>query len=186
MVVREDNMEPRKYDFVEVTLEPEDYDKVKEVYRLHKEQASKIFNLASGISTDEDIMECIKDNIQDNIVLLAIDTTTGKYAAMIGCDDVVVYNDEVANMKCHIVVNKRYWGPESRKIIFDWYEYIKDNMKPIRRLEAFVPSNNFGIIKLLKDVGFKIEGTLRNRVVYKNKDGIPTYYNELVYSKLGV
>mgnify|MGYP006874758062 CR=1 FL=1 len=29
MVVREDNMEPRKYDFVEVTLEPEDYDKVK-------------------------------------------------------------------------------------------------------------------------------------------------------------
>ena len=61
MVVREDDMEPRKYDFVEVTLEPEDYDKVKEVYRLHKEQASKIFNLASGISTDEDIMECIKN-----------------------------------------------------------------------------------------------------------------------------
>ena len=31
----------QKFEFVEVTLEPEDYDKVKEVYRLHKEQASK-------------------------------------------------------------------------------------------------------------------------------------------------
>ena len=66
-------MEPRKYDFVEVTLEPEDYEKVKEVYRLHKEQANKIFNLASGITTDEDIMECIRDNIRDNIVLLVSD-----------------------------------------------------------------------------------------------------------------
>lgn len=179
-------MEPRKYGFIEVTLEPEDYDKVKEVYRLHKEQAKRIFSLTSGISTDEDIMQCIKDNIEDNIVLLAVDNTTGKYAAMIGCDDIVVYGDEVARMKCHIVVNKHYWGPESRRIIFEWYEYLKENMKPIKRLEAFVPSNNFGIIKLLKDVGFKIEGTLKNRVVYKNKEGIPTYYNELVYSKLNL
>ena len=174
----------RKYDFVEVTLEPEDYEKVKEVYRLHKEQARRIFALSSGITTDEDIMECIRDNVRDNIVMLAVDTTNNKYAAMIGCDDIVVYNDEVTRMKCHIVVNKKYWGPESRKIIFDWYDYIKENMKPIRRLEAFVPSNNFGIIKLLKDVGFKIEGTLKNRVVYYNKNDVPTYYNELVYSKL--
>ena len=28
-------------------------------------------------------------------------------------------------------------------------------MKPIDRLECSVPSNNYGIIKLLKDVGFK-------------------------------
>lgn len=176
-------MEPRKYDFVEVTLEPEDYEKVKEVYRLHKEQANKIFSLSSGITTDEDIMECIRDNILDNIVMLAVDTTNNKYAAMIGCDDVVVMDNKIVNMKCHIVVSKKYWGPESRKIIFDWFDYIKRNMKPINRLEAFVPSHNFGIIKLLKDVGFEIEGTLKNRVVYKNKNGVPTYYNELVYSK---
>lgn len=177
-------MEPRKYDFVEVTLEPDDYEKVKEVYRLHKEQANKIFSLSSGISSDEDIMEVVRDNVRDNIVLLAVDTTNGKYAGMAGFDDINILNNEVLNMKCHIIVNKKYWGPESRKIIFDCFEYLKENMKPIKRLEAFVPSNNFGIIKLLKDVGFKIEGTLRNRVVYKNKDGIPTKYNELVYSKL--
>lgn len=179
-------MEPRKYDFVEVTLEPDDYDKVKEVYRLHKEQANRIFSLTSGIISDEDIMECIRDNIRDNIVLLAVDLTTGKYAGMVGFDNIIMYDGYVSNMKCHIVVSKKYWGPESRKIIRDWFEYAKENMKPIKRLEAFVPSNNFGIIKLLKDVGFKIEGTLRDRVVYKNKNGIPTYYNELVYSKINL
>jgi RimJ/RimL family protein N-acetyltransferase len=179
-------MAQRKYDFVEVTLEPDDYEKVKEVYRLHKEQANKIFGLSSGVSTDEDIMECIRDNIDANMVLLAIDTTNGKYAAMVGFDNIIMYDGTVANMRCHIIVNKRYWGQESRHIIFDWFEYAKENMKPIKRLEAFVPSNNFGIIKLLKDVGFKIEGTLKDRVIYKNKDGVPTYYNELVYSKLNI
>ena len=61
----------QKFDFVEVTLEPEDYDKVKEVYRLHKEQASKLFDLSSNIVTDEDIMDYIKVRITYDIVLLA-------------------------------------------------------------------------------------------------------------------
>ena len=30
----------QKYDFVEVTLEPNHYELVKEIYRLHKEQAN--------------------------------------------------------------------------------------------------------------------------------------------------
>ena len=47
-------MEP-KYDFVEVTLDG-DYEMVKEVYRLHKEQAKKIFDFSCGISTDEEIL----------------------------------------------------------------------------------------------------------------------------------
>ena len=57
-------------------------------------------------------------------------------------------------------------------------------MKPIKRMEAYVPSNNFGIIKLLKDVGFKIEGTLRNRLIYRDKNNNPKLYNELLYSNL--
>ena len=178
-------MEP-KFDFVEVTLEPEDYEKVKEVYRLHKEQANKIFNLASGIDTDEDIMACIKNDIENGVVLLAIDTDNNRYAGVITLDNIYMYNDEIVNCGCHIIINKKYWGPNSRKIIFDCYEYLKNNMKPIKRLEAFVPANNFGIIKLLKDVGFKVEGTLKNRLVYKNKNNIPTFYNELVYSNLNI
>lgn len=176
----------QKFDFVEVTLEPEDYDKVKEIYRLHKEQANKIFDLASGISSDEDIMEYVESSILDDVVLLAIDTSNNNYAGVIILDDIHIYNKEIISAKCHIVVSKKYWGKNSRNIIFDCYKYLNENMKPIKRLEAFVPSNNFGIIKLLKDVGFKIEGTLKNRLLFKNKDNIPTLYNGLIYSKLNI
>lgn len=50
----------RKYDFIEVTLDNDNYKFIKEIYRLYKEQANKIFDLACGISTDEDIMDYIK------------------------------------------------------------------------------------------------------------------------------
>jgi RimJ/RimL family protein N-acetyltransferase len=179
-------METKRYDFVEVTLSADDYEKVKEVYRLHKEQANKVFHLASGISTDEDIMECIKNNIENGIVLLACDTILNRYSAVVTLDNINMFNGEITNCGCHLIVGKKYWGKESRNIIFDCYKWLKENMKPIKRLEAFVPSNNFGIIKLLKDTGFKVEGTLRNRVIYKNKDGIPTKYNQLVYSNLNL
>ena len=53
-------------------------------------------------------------------------------------------------------------------------------------MECTVPSNNFGIIKLLKDVGFRIEGTMKNRLVFNNRNNIPTLYNELMYSNLNL
>lgn len=172
----------QKYDFVEVTLAPEDYDKIREVYRLHKEQSNKVFNLASGIDTNEDIMDCIENDIENNLVLLAIDKSNCNYAGVITLDNMTMYNGVIVSCGVHIIISKKYWGKESRRIINDCYKYAKDNMKPINRIECFVPANNFGIIKLLKDVGFKIEGTLKNRLLFYNKKGVPTYYNELVYS----
>ena len=178
-------MEPRKFDFVEVTLEPEDYNKVKEVYRLHKEQASKIFDLSSTVSTDKEIMEYVKDKIEYDVVLLAIDTTNNKYAGVIILDEVKILDGTIINAGVHIIVNKAYWGKQSRDIINNCFSFLKNNMKPILRFEAAVPSNNYGVIKLLKDVGFKIEGTLKNKLVFKNKMCEPTKYNQLIYSRIG-
>ena len=172
----------QKFDFIEVTLEPKDYDKVKEVYRLHKEQSNKVFSLASGIKTDEDIIDCIENDIENNIVLLAVDKENDKYAGVVTFDNISIYNDTIVSCGVHLIVNKNYWGKSSRQIVFDCYKYMKKNMKHINRLECYVPSNNFGIIKLLKDVGFKIEGTLKNRLMFYNKKGEPSYYNELIYS----
>lgn len=172
----------QKFDFIKVTLDPEDYDKVKEVYRLHKEQAYKIFDLASGISTDEEIMDYVKYHIEYDEVLLSIDIATGKYAGVIIVEDIKVYNDEIARANVHIVVSKKYWGKDSRNIIEDVYKYFDNKWIPIKRFEARVPSHNFGIIKLLKDVGFKIEGTCKNALVFKDKHGNDKYYNELIYS----
>lgn len=179
-------MTERKYSFVEVTLDPEDYDKIKEVYRLHKEQATRLFGLSSGVRTDEDIMDIVKDAVENNITLLAYDNEGQRYCAVIIFENIMMYDGIVANMQVHIVISKKYWGRASRDIINDAYRYVGENMKPIKRLEAFVPANNYGVIKLLKDVGFKCEGTLRDKCIYKNKAGEPTFYNELVYGNINV
>lgn len=176
----------QKYDFVEVTLEPSHYELVKELYRLYKEQSNRIFDLASGINTNEDILDYIKFIVEEHIVLIAIDKETQHYAGCIVFDELKIYNNEIISCGVHIVIGKKYWGKESRKIIKDCWKYIKENMLPVRRIECKVPSNNFGIIKLLKDVGFKIEGTLKNRVLRYNKNNIPTLYNELVYSNINL
>lgn len=174
----------QKYDFVEVTLEPSKYESVKEVYRLHKEQARKLFDLSSGIETDEDILDIVNSAIKDDIVLLAIDKDNSNYAGCIILDNIRIYNDEIISCGVHIVINKKYWGKESRNIIKDCYRFLKENIKPIKRVECNVPSNNFGIIKLLKDVGFKIEGTFKHRLVFKDRKGVPKLYDELCYSNL--
>ena len=59
-------------------------------------------------------------------------------------------------------------------------------MKPIDRLECSVPSNNYGIIKLLKDVGIKVEGALKNKLIFIDKNNKPRHYNELIYSNINL
>ena len=177
-------MEQKRYTCIEVTLEPNNYDKIKEVYRLHKEQANRLFDLTSGIYTDEDIMELIKNRIEYETVLLIYDEIDNRYAGCITFANIEVYKDTIINTEVHPVISKRYWGKSSRDIINSIYEFIDDNFYPINRLEARVPSNNFGVIKLLKDVGFTIEGTLKNRLIYKDKYGNEKYYNQLIYSNM--
>lgn len=171
----------QKFDFVEVTLES-DYNLIKEVYRLHKEQSYKLFDLSCKITSDEDIMDLIKDRIEYDEVLLAIDKSTGKYAGCITFRNIKVYNNIIIHAEVHPVISKRYWGPNSRKLIEDCYKFLEENWYPINRLEARVPSHNFGVIKLLKDVGFKIEGTCKNRYIFKDKNGEEKFYNQLIYS----
>lgn len=177
-------MEQRKFDFVKVSLEPEDYDKIKEVYRLHKEQCSKLFDLSSWVKSDEDIMNMIKDRIEYDEVILAIDKDNGRYAGCITFHNLRVYNNTIVDAEVHPVISKRYWGKSSRYLIEDAYKFVEEHWLPINRLTARVPSNAFGVIKLLKDVGFKVEGTLRDYYIFKDKNGEDKYYNQLVYSDI--
>lgn len=174
----------QKFDFVEVTLDSKDYELIKEVYRLHKEQANKIFDLAVNIKTDEDILNYIKDTIEYDEVLLAIDKINNRYAGVIILRNICIFNKEIIRAECHLAIGKKYWGKQSREIIYNCYNFLKNNFLPINRLEAKVPSNNFGIIKLLKDTGFKIEGTCNNKLLYNDKNNKPKLYNELIYSNL--
>lgn len=177
-------MEQRKFDFVKVTLEPEDYDKVKEVYRLHKEQFNKLFDLSSYVKTNDDLINLIKDRIEYDEVILVIDKDTGRYAGCITFHNIRINDDVIIDMEVHPVISKRYWGKQSRQIIEEAYKFVEDNWLPINRITARVPSHNFGVIKLLKDVGFKIEGTLKNYYIFKDKNGNNKYYNQLIYSDI--
>ena len=174
----------QKYDFIEVTLDADNYDMIKEVYRLHKEQANKLFDITSKISTDEDIMKLIKDRIEYCTVLLVYDNEAKRYAGCFTFENIIVHNDTIIKMEVHPVIAKKYWGKQSREIIEACYKFMEENWYPINRIEAFVPSHNFGVIKLLNDVGFTIEGTLKNRLIYKDKNGNEKYYNQLVYSDI--
>lgn len=177
-------MVQRKFDFVKVTLEPDDYEKIKEVYRLHKEQKYKLFDLSSWVKTDDDLINMIKDRIEYDEVLLAIDTENGRYAGCITFHDMRILDDVIIDAEVHPVISKRYWGKLSRQLIEDAYKFVEDNWLPINRLTARVPAHNFGVIKLLKDLGFKIEGTLKDYYVFKDKNGNNKYYNQLIYSDI--
>ena len=128
----------------------------------------------------------IKDRIKYDEVLLAIDKDTGKYGGCISFCDMRIYNNVIVDAEVHPVISKKYWGKNSRKLIEDAYKFLEENWLPINRLTAKVPANNFGVIKLLKDVGFKVEGTLKNRLIFKAKNNKPRHYNELIYSNINL
>lgn len=177
----------KEFDFVVVKYDKDNYKLIEQVYRLHKDQHRKIFDLASNISTDEDIMDYIEMLIKSNdtLVFAAIDKDTEDVAAVLIMSDICLYNNTVVRTNCHLVVCRKYWGKTSRDIIKQFFNKMDNEfIAKVIRYEAYVPSNNFGIIKLLKDVGFKCEGTLKDRLVFYNKDGKPKKYDELIFSKI--
>ena len=62
-----------KYIFERVKFNKENFDLIQEVYRLHMDQRRKLFDLACGISTDEDIMDYVEDKIRNDLTIVAID-----------------------------------------------------------------------------------------------------------------
>jgi len=178
------NENTKQFEFIPVEFTKENYKLIEEMYRLHKDQARKIFDLACGISSDEDIMGYVEYLIikEDSVVRLALDGDV--VSACIILDDICIVDDVIARCDCHIVVGRKYWGKQSRELIQQCLDYLEEELLPIKRFEARVPSNNFGVIKLLKDVGFRVEGTCYDCLVFNNKEGKPKFYNELVFGKV--
>jgi len=173
----------KEFDFLPITFTKENFKVIEEAYRLHKDQQRKIFDLACGVN---DVMDYIEYKIKDNstVVLACIDKSNGNVASVITFDNLRWFKDDIARCDVHIVVCRKYWGKNSRNIIFQAYDWIDNNMKHIHRMEARVPANNFGVIKLLKDVGFKVEGTARKCLLFYDKNNEPKYYDELLFGRI--
>lgn len=152
---------------------------IQEVYRLLKDQENKIFDLTYGSKST--ILDYVERSIKDGLVFIIIDNT-GMPCGFTMLSELKRYKGIVSSCNLHCAIGKRSWGKKSREIGRAFLKYLEDNYLPIKRLVASVPQHNFGVVKLLKDLGFRHEGTLRSNLIFEDKYGNEKYYDELVYS----
>lgn len=167
--------------FIPFTFCKEDQYLVTEFYRLCKDQERKLFDLTRDVS---DMVGFVRDCLETPYSLYIAAVEGDTVCGILSLENIQYYQDFILEAEQHCVFARHCWGKKTREIISRYYDYLDKEIKPIKRLVASVPQHNFGVIKLLKDVGFKLEGTLKDKLIYKGKDGKPKFYNELVYTRL--
>ena len=93
-----------------------------------------------------------------------------------------MYQGRLIKANLHCVIRKAFWGKESRNICKAFLDFMDKYFAPLK-LTAFVPQCGYGIIKLLKDMGFIHEGTMKKSRLYLDKNNEPKLYDELIYSR---
>lgn len=151
---------------------------ISEVYRLLKDQERKIFDLAWFEDNQDGIMGYVEDKVKDGGVFVIRDNDI--IAGMFILDNPRTYKDYVIACDVHCAISKKYWGKDSRDVCNAFKEYLKANHN-IKRLIANVPQCGYGVIKLLKNIGFKHEGTIKKVLVFKDKNNNDKLYDGLVY-----
>lgn len=162
-----------------VNWSSEDEPFIQEVYRLLKDQENKIFDLVCG--NKDYVLDYTEQSIKNGMVFIALDKDNSPCGFFM-LDDVVGYKNNIHSCNLHCAIGKRSWGKNSRLICKRFLDYLADNFPPIKRLVASVPQHNFVVVKLLKDMGFKHEGTLKSNLVFPDKFGNEKYYDELIYT----
>lgn len=170
-----------KITFVPFSFHPEDERYITEMYRLCKDQERKLFDLTEDT---EDLIAYIQQCLEQPQSIYLAACEGDDVCAIFSLENIQPYKDIILEADQHVVFARHCWGKKAREIIQEYYNYLDRNLKPIKRLVACVPQHNFGVIKLLKDVGFQLEGTLRDKLLYKNKNGEVKFYNQLIYSKI--
>lgn len=166
------------YSIIEVQWVPEHELYIREVYRLLKDQETRIFDLTYG---HHDVVDYVEYHVQKNKVFVILDEEK-RVSAFFMLEDIIPYKNIIIRANLHCAVSKRSWGKKARELGRYMLDYLRSDLPPLKRLVASVPQQNFGVIKLLKDLGFKHEGTFKDNLVYLDKNGNEKYYDELVYS----
>lgn len=157
-----------------------DYEKeIQAIYKMFKDQEFRIFSLDT-YTNYENIMDVIEDMVKNDVVM-AIKDSNEEIVACVILEDAIMFGDIITEVKLHCAVRRPYWGKTSRLIAKDTFEYIH-NTYTIKKLIAEVPQCKYGIIKLLKDIGFKHEGTLKECLLYLDKNNNPKWYDKLIYT----
>jgi len=167
------------YEVIRVKWEPEFQDDIKEIYRMFKDQERKIFDLTT-YTEGNTIMDFVERTIEDDLVFMVKED--GVPCAVFTLDNIRVYKTIITRINIHTAIRRPYWGAKSREICKVFLNFL-DSHYLIKKLIAEVPQCGYGVIKLLKDLGFKHEGTMKESSVYLDKNNKPKFYDDLIYSR---
>lgn len=166
------------YEVIRIKWEPEYQDDIKEIYRMFKDQERKIFEL-TAYNNNNSVMDLVQYMCQDELVFMVKED--GIPCAVFVLDEPYIYKTIITRIKIHTAIRRPYWGAKSREIARYFIGYLNDKYL-IKKLIAEVPQCGYGVIKLLKDLGFKHEGTMKECSLYNDKNNNPKFYDALIYS----
>lgn len=155
-------------------------DLIQEAYRLLKDQEKKIFDLTWYEDNQLEVMGYLQEAIIDDYTYIAWDNEKQKVAGLFILEGLRLYKGKALYANVHAVISKKYWGKASRDIC-NAFKKFHIEAGDIDKLIATIPQNNYPLIKLLKAIGFIHEGTIKNTVVYLDKNGNEKKYDELIY-----
>lgn len=154
---------------------------IRQVYEILKDQENRIFDLC-WYDMGGDVMDYVQGVVSKGQVFVVKDKTSPEeIAALFMLDKARTFGEVIVRCDIHTAVRKKYWGKQSREIMEVFRQYVNKNFY-IKKIVASVPQCGYGVIKLLKDIGFTHEGTLRNSLLFHDKNKIPKWYDELIYS----
>ena len=169
-----------KYIIQQVEWLPNQFSDIEAIYNMLKDQERKIFDL-SYYTTGCSIMDYVEKCIKEDYVFIVRDIDNFDICACFILAEPRMFENIITRVDVHTAIRKKYWGKQSREIALAFRDYAV-NKYNIKKFVATVPQCGYGIIKLLKDIGFKHEGTLKESVIFRDKNGKPKFYDELIYS----
>lgn len=153
---------------------------ISEAYRILKDQEKKIFDLTWYEDNPTGVMGYLESMVRNNAVFVVVDTELDNVAGIFMIEKMRPYKNEIIYGEVHCVIPKKYWGKTSRDICDVFKAYLKVNV-PIKRLIAEIPQNAYSVIKLLKNMGFHHEGTVKRVNIFLDKNGNEKLYDSMFY-----
>lgn len=166
------------YEVIRVKWEPNYQDDIKEIYRMFKDQERKIFPLTT-FDEGTSVMDMVELMCREDFVFLIKEDNNP--CAVFILENPQIFHKIITKVFIHCAIRRAYWGAKGREICRVFRQYLHENYT-IKKIVAEVPQCGYGVIKLLKDMGFKHEGTMKEATLYKDKNGNPKFYDELIYS----
>lgn len=168
-----------EYSIYSIDWTPEYENEIGAVYKMFKDQEHRIFDL-TAYNSNNTVMDFLQDMIVNDRVFVVVGDNGDVMATFI-LEDAIMFQDIITEVNLHCAIRRKYWGKQSREICKEFLNYLNEHYY-IKKIIAEVPQCGYGVIKLLKDLGFSHEGTLKQCLLYKDRNGKPKWYDQLIYS----